>query len=269
MMNSDTTPTVNQAPVSAANTTGDQVSRFGAECPIRVGDEVTGRDNPTWRGRVRSIYLNDEVAECAIETADGRRGFAPPWALVPADTEPSREWRDRMQTFKKAQRDQAMEALRRKRHEAAEHAEDLAGRLNTIATALRDGDTPDPGEPVENLAHTFAFALHEVTELDDRVVAAGLSATDEPQRHSAAEPAGSDELLAWFRVLQQRIRDEIDCYSTREDGTEDSSACADHHDRLEALYAEANDTMAALDSHLDTGGPLPAAWAHMPTPHPH
>ncbi|WP_280478541.1 hypothetical protein, partial [Nocardia asiatica] len=48
-----------------------------------------------------------------------------------------------------------------------------------------------------------------------------------------------------------------DCYSTREDGTEDSSACADHHDRLEALYAEANDTMAALDSHLDTGGPRP------------
>src|SRR5690606_20083422 len=104
MMNSDTTPTVNQAPVSAANTTGDQVSRFGAECPIRVGDEVTGRDNPTWRGRVRSIYLNDEVAECAIETADGRRGFAPPWALVPADTEPSREWRGRMQTLKQAQR---------------------------------------------------------------------------------------------------------------------------------------------------------------------
>ncbi|MFE3444977.1 hypothetical protein ACFXNW_18250 [Nocardia sp. NPDC059180] len=181
MTNSDTTPTADQTPDSAAHTTGDPVGQLEAACPIRVGDEVTGRVNPTWRARVRSFHFNVGIAECAIETDDGRRGFAPPWALVPADAEPSEEWRDRMQTFKETERSHAMEMLRRKQSEAAEEAEDLAERLKSMAAVVRRGGNPYPGEPVAHLAYDFASALDEVTELVDRVDAAGLSAHRRPE----------------------------------------------------------------------------------------
>jgi DNA-binding GntR family transcriptional regulator len=85
--------------------------------------------------------------------------------------------------------------------------------------------------------------------------------TTGPALQPGAAAVDPDQVLAAFRDLHHRIRVENDTYLTRDDGTEDPSACAEHHDRLEALYAEAADTMATLDAHLATGGQLPAAWS--------
>ncbi|BDU04524.1 hypothetical protein [Nocardia cyriacigeorgica] len=145
MTTDDTTATANQTADSEAPTMGDPVGRFGAECPIRVGDEVTAHHNPTLRGHVRAVYLNDEIAECAIETSDGKRGFAPPWALIPADTTPSEEWRNRMRAFENAQLDNAIERLRRNQHEVADDAEELATLLQTMAARRRG--LPGPAAP--------------------------------------------------------------------------------------------------------------------------
>ncbi|MBF6397869.1 hypothetical protein IU438_18935 [Nocardia cyriacigeorgica] len=182
MTTNDTTATTNQTADSEAPTTSDPLGRFGADCPIRVGDEVTARHNPTLRGRVRAIDLNDEIAECAIETNDGKRGFAPPWALVPADTTPSEEWQNKMRAFENAQLDNAIETLRRNQHEVADDAEELATLLQTMAANLRDGTTPDPGEPATNLIQTFATGLDEVTALEDRIIALAALSTHRPTR---------------------------------------------------------------------------------------
>jgi hypothetical protein len=69
-----------------------------------------------------------------------------------------------------------------------------------------------------------------------------------------------DDLLARFRALRQQIRAEIDSYNP-DDRVENPGDCADHHDRLEDLYSDASDLMAAMDDHLTTGGRPPTAWA--------
>ncbi len=69
-----------------------------------------------------------------------------------------------------------------------------------------------------------------------------------------------DATLAEFRALQRQIAAEIARYSTDENTVEAPGDAADHHDRLAELYRDASDLMAALDTHLTTGGHLPAAW---------
>ncbi|GGL20600.1 hypothetical protein [Nocardia jinanensis] len=105
--------------------------------------------------------------------------------------------------------------------------------------------------------------VEELIQLHYRATVAGLHALGSPPQSDTTAP-GPDKLLTWFRNLQHRIRDEIDTYAARADGTEDPGSCADHHDRLEALYAEAADTMATLDNQLCTGAPLPTAWNTAP-----
>ncbi|WP_280316435.1 hypothetical protein [Nocardia wallacei] len=77
-----------------------------------------------------------------------------------------------------------------------------------------------------------------------------------------AEPGGNDPdaMLAEFRALQRQIAAEIARYSGDENRVEAPGDAADHHDRLAELYRDASDLMATLDTHLTTGGPLPAAW---------
>lgn len=157
--------------------------------------------------------------------------------------------------------DHTTEALHQQQYETADRAADLARRLGAMAAVLRDGDLPDTSEPVEFGARDVDSALTELTDLRaDATVAGHIPAID--ARLGLVTPAGvdPDQALARFRDLQYRIRDEHNTYTTRPDGTEDPSACAAHHDRLEALCAEATDTMAALDAHLSTGGRLPARW---------
>ncbi|WP_280271206.1 hypothetical protein [Nocardia wallacei] len=81
--------------------------------------------------------------------------------------------------------------------------------------------------------------------------------------HDTLDP---DDTLARFRALQHRIDAEITAYNADEDRVEPARDSADHHDRLEQLYRDASDLMAALDTHLTTGGPLPTAWNPIGTP---
>ena len=157
--------------------------------------------------------------------------------------------------------DHTAEALHQQQYETADRAADLARRLGAMAAALRDGDLPDTSEPMEFGARDVDSAFTELTDLRADATAAGhIPAIDArllPVTPAAVDP---DQALARFRDLQYRIHEERNTYTTRPDGTEDPSACADHHDQLEALSAEAADTMAALDAHLSTGGRLPALW---------
>lgn len=77
-----------------------------------------------------------------------------------------------------------------------------------------------------------------------------------------------DDTLAEFRATRQAIAEAITAYNRDEHRIERASEAADHHDELEELYRDTSDLMAALDEHLTTGGPLPAAW-NRPTPAPH
>ncbi|WP_067902647.1 hypothetical protein [Nocardia vaccinii] len=69
-----------------------------------------------------------------------------------------------------------------------------------------------------------------------------------------------DDTLAQFRATRHTIAEAITAYTADENRTETPGETADHHDRLEELYREASDLMAALDEHLATEGALPAAW---------
>ncbi|PPJ25610.1 hypothetical protein [Nocardia nova] len=69
-----------------------------------------------------------------------------------------------------------------------------------------------------------------------------------------------DDTLAEFRATRHTIAEAITAYNRDEHRIERASEAADHHDRLEELYRDTSDLMAALDTHLPTGGPLPAAW---------
>ncbi|MEV3961543.1 hypothetical protein AB0M34_11690 [Nocardia sp. NPDC050193] len=157
--------------------------------------------------------------------------------------------------------DHTTEVLHQQQYETADRAADLARRLGAMAAALRDGDLPDTTEPVEFGARDVDSALTDLTDLRADAAATGLIATVDarlwPLTPAAVDP---DQALARFRDLQYLIHEERNAYTTRPDGTEDPSACAAHHDRLEALCAEAADTMATLDAHLSTGGRLPAIW---------
>ena len=157
--------------------------------------------------------------------------------------------------------DHTTEALHQQQYETADRAVDLARRLGAMAAALREGDFPDTSEPMEFAARDVDSALTELTDLRTDAAAAGhLPTIDAPLLPVTPAAVDPDQALARFRDLQYRIHDERNTYTTRPDGTEDPGACAAHHDRLETLYAEAADTMAALDAHLSTGGRLPARW---------
>ncbi|WP_280416847.1 hypothetical protein [Nocardia carnea] len=157
--------------------------------------------------------------------------------------------------------DHTAEALHQQQYETADRAADLARRLGAMAAALRDGELPDTSEPVEFAARDVDSALTDLTDLRADAAEAGHIPTIDA-RLLPVTPAGvnPDQALARFRDLQYRIRDERNTCTARPDGTEDPSACAEHHDRLEALCAEAADMMAALDAHLASGGRLPALW---------
>ncbi|MCP2290809.1 hypothetical protein [Nocardia amikacinitolerans] len=161
-----------------------------ALCPIEIGDEVTGRNNRTWRGVVRSIYSNDGILRCAIETTTGRRGFASPWDLAPAHSEPSQEWLDRMRAYQRAEHDRALARLHRDQNRIAEQAEALAQQLAAIAATLRAGRVPD--RDTENYLDTDANnidnELADLTETWTTLANSGLLTNAEIRRHTVPAP---------------------------------------------------------------------------------
>ncbi|WP_063002536.1 hypothetical protein [Nocardia mikamii] len=78
-----------------------------------------------------------------------------------------------------------------------------------------------------------------------------------------------DDTLAQFRATCATIADTITAYNRDEHRIERAVEAADHHDRLEELYRDATELMAALDDHLATGGPLPTAWTPVTPAPPH
>ncbi|MEG8179277.1 hypothetical protein GZH49_12135 [Nocardia terpenica] len=70
-----------------------------------------------------------------------------------------------------------------------------------------------------------------------------------------------DAALARFREIQDQITAVTATDPLGQDAVEPPGACGGCQDRLEALYREASELMAALDTHLATSGPPPHAWA--------
>ncbi|MFE3317537.1 hypothetical protein [Nocardia sp. NPDC059195] len=187
-MTSATPPTAHPTPVNRPPTTDDPHTTLEAACPIRVGEEVTGRENRARRGVVRYLHTRDGIAECVVETSDNnelRRYCVPPWTLIPADGDPSPEWRDRMRAFEHAQRDGAVTLMCRRHNQVAEQAEALARRIADIVEALHDGNLPDLDEPLAGDAQDLDSELGYLNEFLDDVLDSGLLTAEEIQHHLA------------------------------------------------------------------------------------
>ncbi|MFD6221226.1 hypothetical protein [Nocardia asteroides] len=174
-----------QTPTDDTDTRGEVV------CPIEVGDEVTGLNNRTWRGVVLQVF-DYHVPECVIETATGGRGFAAPWALVPAHQEPSAQWLDRMRAYRDAKRDEALAQLRSDQDEFAEAAEALAQRLTEIAATLRAGRfrDPDAEDPIEHEGTDIDDGLGHLAEIRQSLIDSGLFAPAEIGQYLAFDATG-------------------------------------------------------------------------------
>ncbi|MFI7189961.1 hypothetical protein ACIBQ0_09520 [Nocardia nova] len=75
-----------------------------------------------------------------------------------------------------------------------------------------------------------------------------------------------DDTLAQFCTARRTIAETIAAYNRDEHRIERAGEAADYHDRLEELYRDTSDLMAALDDHLTTDGALPAAWTRSTAP---
>ncbi|WP_435593803.1 hypothetical protein [Nocardia sp. bgisy118] len=157
-------------------TPADIHARGEVVCPIEVGDEVTGRNNRTWRGVVVALFSGGDIPECVIETATGERGFAAPWELAPAHQEPSADWGDRMRAYRNSARDNALARLRRDQDELAEQAETLAQRLSAIAATLRVGRFrhPDTDDLIEHEGTNIDHGLDHLAETRQELINSGL-----------------------------------------------------------------------------------------------
>ena len=158
-------------------------------CPIRVGDEVTGHNNRTWRGVVRYIYDDDGIVKCSIRTSTGGRGLATPWSLALADEEPSREWLERMSAYRSAERDNALARLRKEQREIAEEAQALAQQLTTIAATLRARRfyNPETHDRLESEATEIDGGLAYLAEARRHLAASGLFTPTEILQHLAVD----------------------------------------------------------------------------------
>ncbi|MGW6123143.1 hypothetical protein ACWFRF_29160 [Nocardia sp. NPDC055165] len=175
-----------QTPTDQSPTETD--TRPEVDCPIRVGDEVTGHNNRTWRGVVRNIYNDDGIAKCSIQTSTGGRAHATPWSLAPADEEPSPEWLDRMHAYRSAERDNALARLHRIQAEIAEEAQALAQQLTTIAATLRARRyNPDAHDRLESEATDIDGGLAYLAETRHHLATSGLFTPTEIQQHLAVD----------------------------------------------------------------------------------
>ncbi|WP_433759583.1 hypothetical protein [Nocardia sp. CA-135398] len=150
------------------------VTAHGADCPIRVGDEVTPADRPDLRGTVTDVYLYRGAFRCCVRTPEGARVLTRPWHLLPADG-PSEQWHQQMRELLAAQRAHAADLLERRHHQLADRAEALAQRLAALATTLRHGHLPDIGEdPAEFDARGLDDDLDELRDLHTDFTTADL-----------------------------------------------------------------------------------------------
>lgn len=158
-------------------------------CPIRVGDEVTGHNNRTWRGVVRNIYSDGGILMCSIQTSTGGRAHATPWSLAPADEVPSPEWLDRMHAYRSAERDNALARLRKDQREIAEAAQALAQQLTTIAATLRARRfyNPDTHDGLESEATDIDGGLAYLAETRHHLANSGLFTPTEILEHLAVD----------------------------------------------------------------------------------
>lgn len=169
---------------SAETRTGPEVA-----CLIGVGDEVTGRDNHTWRAVVKRLYTGG-IPVCVIETSTGKRCLAHPWALVP-HPRPFQEWLDRMLAYQQAERDRALARLRRVEAEIVEQAETLAHELSAIADTLRAGRFHDPEhhDRLETEANSIDHGLAYLAEIRQDLTNSGLvTFTELTQTSRPTEP---------------------------------------------------------------------------------
>ncbi|WP_433524063.1 hypothetical protein ACQPZ2_02150 [Nocardia pseudovaccinii] len=144
-----------------------------------MGDEVTPADQPDLRATVTDVHLRNGILVCWVRTPEGARGRAHPWHLLPADGG-SEGWHQQMRELLTAQRAHASDLHESRRDQLADQAEALAQRLAALATTLRHGQLPDPGDdPAEFDARELDADLAELHDLHTDLTTADLIPDDD------------------------------------------------------------------------------------------
>ncbi|WP_378733329.1 hypothetical protein [Nocardia brasiliensis] len=149
--------------------------RFGAPCPIAVGDEVTHFQDESVGGRVVFLYSEDGVAMCLVEEPGNPHAVAvPPWFLRRVGCD-ELAFAEQMAHLVAAQKATAACVLDRKEQEALSHARELAGQVATVIDDL-EGGRPPSVVPDDSLANCLEHALADLSEFHNLISAVGLLA---------------------------------------------------------------------------------------------
>ncbi|WP_405160765.1 hypothetical protein OG203_30895 [Nocardia sp. NBC_01499] len=157
-------------------------NRFGAPCPIAVGDKVTHFQDGSVGGHVVFLYSEDGVAMCLVEQPGNPHAVAiPPWFLRRVGGD-ELAFAEQMADLVSVQRVTARTVLERKQQEALSHARELAGQVATVIDDLVGGRPPSV-VPNDSLANCLEHALADLGEFHDLISSVGLLAEAEAPDH--------------------------------------------------------------------------------------
>ncbi|MEU7140434.1 hypothetical protein ABZ942_13360 [Nocardia sp. NPDC046473] len=157
------------------STADDPPERFGAPCPIAVGDEVTHFQDESVGGRVVFLYSEDGVAMCLVEEPGNPHAVAvPPWFLRRVGGDEF-VFAEQMADLVSAQKATAAWVLDRKQQEALSHARELAGQVATVIDDLVGGRSPSV-VPDDSLANCLEHSLADLGEFRNLISSVGLLA---------------------------------------------------------------------------------------------
>ncbi|WP_280433446.1 hypothetical protein [Nocardia brasiliensis] len=163
------------APNAASVADSHPPERFGAPCPIAVGDRVTHFQDDSVAGRVVFVYSEDGVAMCLVEEPGNPYAVAfPPWFLRRVGGD-ELAFAEQMAQLVSAQRATAACVLGRKQQEALSHARELAGQVAKVIDDLVDGRRPSV-VPDDALVNCLEHVLADLGEFHDLIGSVGLLA---------------------------------------------------------------------------------------------
>lgn len=196
------------APV-APSAADDPPDRFGAPCPIAVGDKVTHFQDESVGGRVVYLYSEDGIAMCMLEEPSNPRAVAfPPWFLR-RDGGDQLDFAQQMADLVSAQKATAACVLDRKQQEALSYSRELAGQLATVIDDLAGG-RPLSVVPDGSLANCLEHALADLNEFHDLISSVGLHAEDKAPTTTPRTSCPEDPLGGAMPSSKAKATNDID-----------------------------------------------------------